>query len=251
MEFGLVGSVVDWFLDAVNWSGEDGIPNRTLEHVWLSFVSVTAAMVVALPLGLLIGHTGRGAFVAISIGNLGQAIPSFAILALTLPLTLRAGLGLGFWPTFVALFFLAIPPILTNTYTGIAGVDRDTVEAARGMGMSGGQILRKLELPLAAPVIAAGVRTAAVQVVATATLAALIAGGTLGLFIVRGFRVNDNDRILGGAILVAVLAILTELALGALERRLRPRTSTRRRKGGLPEPADHGAPGGAPVAAGG
>jgi osmoprotectant transport system permease protein len=129
----------------------------------------------------------------------------------------------------VALFFLAIPPILTNTYTGVANVDPDTLEAARGMGMTGRQVLIRIELPLAASVIAAGIRTAAVQVVATATLGALVGGGTLGLFIVRGFRVNDDVRVLGGAILVAALAIATELLLGLVERSLRPRTDSRAR----------------------
>lgn len=226
--------VFRWLTDPANWSGPDGIPNRTWEHVRLSVVSVGMATMLALPVGLLIGHTRRGAFAVIAIGNLGRAIPSFGILALTLPLALDLGLGLGFWPAIIALFFLAIPPILTNAYVGVAGVDPDTLEAVRGMGMTEREVLLRLELPLAAPLIAAGLRTAAVQVVATATLAALVAGGGLGLFIIRGFRVGDDARIVGGAILVALLAIATELGMALLERAVRPRTSSRRRAGVTP-----------------
>jgi osmoprotectant transport system permease protein len=223
-------TVVCWFRDPANWSGPNGIPIRLLEHGYMSLLSVGIAAFVALPIGLLIGHTGRGAFLAISIGNLGRAIPSFAILAITLPITLGLGLGLGFWPTVIALVFLAIPPILTNTYVGVAGVDGDTLEAARGMGMTEGQVLRRIELPLAAPLVVAGLRTAAVQVVATATLAALVAWGGLGRYIVDGFATGRNDRILGGAVLVAALAIVIEVAFAALERLVSPRTASRRRR---------------------
>jgi osmoprotectant transport system permease protein len=223
-------TVACWFRDPANWSGPNGIPTRLLEHGYMSLLSVGVAALVALPIGLLIGHTGRGAFLAISIGNLGRAIPSFAILAIALPITLGLGLGLGFWPTVIALVFLAIPPILTNTYVGVAGVDADTLEAARGMGMTEGQVLRRIELPLAAPLVIAGLRTAAVQVVATATLAALVAWGGLGRYIVDGFAARRNERILGGAVLVAALAILTEVAFAAIERLVSPRTASRRRR---------------------
>ncbi|MBI4259929.1 MAG: ABC transporter permease [Actinobacteria bacterium] len=240
-------TVLCWFADPANWSGANGIPTRFLEHVWMSGLSVGIAAALALPVGLFIGHTRRGAFLAISIGNLGRAIPSFAILALALPVTIRLGLGLGFWPTVIALVALAIPPILTNTYAGVAGVDDDTLEAARGMGMREGQLLRRIELPLAAPLVVAGLRTAAVQVVATATLAALVAWGGLGRYIVDGFAQRRNDRVLGGAILVAVLAIVTELVFGLVERAVRPRTESReRRRLGLRAPAAGAeAPGGA------
>ncbi len=222
--------VGQWFLD--NWSGDTGILHRLTEHVEISMLSVALAALVALPIGLWIGHTKRGAFVVVSVANLGRAIPSFAILALALPFTIRLGLGLGLWPTVIALFLLGIPPILTNAYTGVANVDGDVLEAARGMGMTARQVLTRIEFPLAVPLILAGLRTAAVQIVATATLAALVAWGGLGRFIVDGFAVSDDVRIFAGAVLVAGLAIVTEVAFGILERVLTPRTTsgTRRRR---------------------
>jgi osmoprotectant transport system permease protein len=141
------------------------------------------------------------------------------------------GAAFGFWPTVIALVLLAVPPILTNSYVGVQGVDRDTVEAARGMGMTGGQVLTRLEVPLAMPLMIAGVRTAAVQVVATATLAALIAGGGLGRYIIDGFAQGDEPKVLAGAVLVAALAIVTEVIFALLERALSPRTSSGGRRG--------------------
>ncbi len=223
---GVISEAAGWLTDPANWSGPGAIPHRLFEHVQISGVTVLAAALIAIPAGLLIGHTGKGRFLVVTLSNVGRAIPSFAILALTLPVTIKLGLGLGFWPTFIALFVLAVPPILTNTYVGVAGVDRDIVEAARGMGMAGGQVLRRLELRLAAPVIMVGLRTAAVEVVATATLAALVAWGGLGRYIIDGFAVRDDARILGGAILVALLAIATELLMGRVERLVRPRGSS-------------------------
>lgn len=223
---GVVAEAMRWLTDAVNWSGTAGIPYRMFEHVRISLVTVLAAALIAIPVGMAIGHTGKGRFLVVTTSNIGRAIPSFAILGLALPIALKLNLGLGFWPTFIALFALAIPPILTNTYVGVAGVDRDLVEAARGMGMADKDILRRLELRLAAPVIMVGVRTASVEVVATATLAALVAGGGLGRYIIDGFAVRDDARILGGAILVAILAIFTELFMGGVERLARPRTSS-------------------------
>ncbi|MDQ4124283.1 MAG: ABC transporter permease subunit, partial [Actinomycetota bacterium] len=191
--------LVQWITDPVNWSGEGGVPIRVLEHLRISAMSVLAAAVVALPLGLYIGHTRRGEVLAVSIANLGRAIPSFAILALAFPLSLRLGLGLSDWPAIAALILLAIPPILTNAYVGVKGVDADTLEAARGVGMSEREVLRSIEAPLAAPLIVAGLRISAVQIVATATLAALVAGGGLGRFIVDGFAQGNDGMTLGGA----------------------------------------------------
>ena len=233
---------VTWLTDPVNWSGSGGIPVRTLEHLQISIISLVAAALVALPFGLYIGHTGRGEFVAVSVANLGRAIPSFAILALAFPLSLELGLGLSIWPTVAALFLLGIPPILTNTFVGVKGVDRDTVEAAEGMGLSGPEVLRSIEVPLGAPLIVAGLRISAVQIVATATLAALVAGGGLGRFIVDGFAQNDDGMILGGAVLVAILAVATELGFGLLERVVTPQharrglLTSRTRRIELPDP---------------
>jgi osmoprotectant transport system permease protein len=222
-----LAEIVDWF------SQTDDISTRLFEHMRLSYVPVLAAMIVAFPVGLYIGHSRRFEFAAITIANTGRAIPSFAIVSLALPVSIELGLGLGFWPTFAALFFLAVPPILTNTYIGVRNVDEDTVESGRGMGLSEAQLLATIEIPLAAPLIIAGLRTAAVQSVATATLAALVAGGGLGEYIRLGFRAGDDASLVGGALLVAILAVATELALGVVERAARPKTA---RKGTRPEP---------------
>ncbi|MGH2723116.1 MAG: ABC transporter permease [Actinomycetota bacterium] len=232
MEPGFLSQVAEWFTEPGRWSGTAGIPNRVVEHVELSLLAVAVAALVALPLGLWIGHTRRAEFLVVSVTNLGRAIPTFGLLfifvllfplGLNLPAALRPSILL-------ALILLAIPPILTNTYVGIQAVDPDTLEAARGMGMSEGQVLRRIELPLATPLIVAGLRTAAVQVVATATLGAVVAGGGLGRYIVDGFATRNNPQIFGGAVLVAMLAILTELAFGWLERVVTPRTSSRGRE---------------------
>lgn len=207
------GDLVGWFTDPTNWTGTAGILNRLFEHVWLSALVVAVGALVAIPLGLLIGHTGRGAFVTVSIANLGRAIPSYALL-----LIFFTFFGIGFATTFPALLALTIPPVLTSTHVGVREVDRDMVEAGRAMGMTELQVLRRVELPIALPVIIAGLRTAAVQVVATAALAALVGGGTLGRFIVDGFALQRFDQLVGGAILVALLALATERLFTVAER---------------------------------
>ena len=193
-------------------------------------MSIAIGSAIALPIGLYIGHTRRFQFLSVSIANIGRAIPSFGILVLAYIVVsnISGSLAFGFVPTVVALVLLTIPPILTNTYVGIQQVDADTVEAARGMGMSEGQVLRRLELPLAAPLILAGIRTAAVTVVATATLSALIGGGTLGRYIVDGLAQSDFAKLIAGALLVALLAILTEVVLAGVERLVTPPTDSSR-----------------------
>jgi osmoprotectant transport system permease protein len=223
--------VLTWFGDASSWAGNNGIPTRVKEHLELSGTALLFAAPLAIAVGLFIGHTRKAEFISVTIANLGRAIPSFAILAFVFPFTLRLGLGLGFWPTVIALFFLAIPPILTNTYVGVKGVDQDTIEAARGMGMSGRQVLTSIEIPLAARLIVSGIRTSAVQVIATATLGAVIASGGLGRYIVDGFAfgtfgpngVEGRQMVVGGALLVAFLALLTEVGVGLIERAVVPR----------------------------
>jgi osmoprotectant transport system permease protein len=226
-----------WIADGAHWSGPDGIPARTLEHVELSAASLALAAAIAIPVGLAIGHTRRGSFVVVQIANVGRAVPSLAILGLMFLLVIyrfpESTLAFGFLPTLVALILLGIPPILVNTYVGIEGVDADAVEAARGMGMTGAQVLSRLEVPLAMPLIVTGLRLAALQIVATATLSALIAGGALGRYIVDGYAQNDTPKLVGGSILVALLAIATELAFSRLARATAPRvTSDRRRRTG-------------------
>lgn len=209
-----LGSVAAWFADPAHWSGPDGIPVRVGEHVAISATAVAIAALLALPPGLWLGHTGRWSFLAITVANLGRALPSLALIALGLVASISLGLGLGFWPTLFALVPLALPPILTNAFVAVRGVDRDTVEAARGMGLREAQILLRVELPLALPLILGGLRTAAVNVVATATLGALVAGGALGRYIVDGLALQEYERLFAGALLVALLAIATEALFG-------------------------------------
>jgi osmoprotectant transport system permease protein len=220
-----------WFGDPAHYAGSDAVQVRILEHLELSGLAVLIAGAVALPIGLYLGHTGRLAFIAVNIANLGRALPSLALLALALPLAFSLGLGLGFWPTLFSLVPLALPPMMTNTFVGIRAVDRDVIEAARGMGLSELGILRRVEAPLALPLILAGARTASVNVVATATLGALVAGGGLGRYIVDGLALQEYDRLFAGALLVALLAILVEVAFATFEGRsglpgLRLRTAT-------------------------
>jgi osmoprotectant transport system permease protein len=213
-----LGDVARWFADPAHWEGSHGIPVRILEHLEYSGLAMALALVIALPIALYLGHTGRGGFIAINVANIGRALPSFALLGFGLLIAISLGLGLGFWPTMFALVPLAIPPIVTNTFVAIREVDRDIVDAARGMGLSEGQILRSIEIPLGLPLILAGIRTAAVNVVATATLGAVVAGGALGRFIVEGFALREFDQLVAGAVLVALLAIVTVITFSALER---------------------------------
>lgn len=222
MEF--LGDVVDFLTDPANWSGNAGIPNRLWEHLQLSAFSVVVALALALPPALWLGHIRRGGFLAVSLVNIGRAVPSFGIVAIALPISIKLGFGLGFWPTFLALVALALPPIFTNTYTGVAGVDPALVEAGKGMGMTGRQVLTDVEIPSASPLIMAAVRVSAVQVVATAPLGALVAWGGLGRFIIDGFANGDKAEVFVGGLLVALLSFATELAFGWLERSVVPKT---------------------------
>lgn len=231
---GLLAEVWRWLWSASSWRGEGvdpGILVRTGEHMSMSLQAAGLAALVVLPIGMYIGHTRRFELLAVSIGNVGRALPSFGILGIAFFITTALDLPgvLGFWATFTALFLLAIPPILTNTYIGIKGVDADTVEAARGMGMTEREVLFRLEIPLAAPLIVAGLRLAAVQVVATATLGALVAWGGLGRYIVDGLAAGNDVVLLGGALLVALAAIGTELLFSLVERAVAPDRRTRGR----------------------
>lgn len=213
-----LGGVLRWFTDGAHWSGPDGIPTRLGEHLHLSIEAVAIGAVIALPLGILLGHYGRFGGAAVSVSNIGRALPAFGILVLAFQ-----ALGLGDGPIIVALTALAIPPMVTNSYVALREVDADVKDAARGMGYRDLAQLVRVELPLAVPLIMAGIRTSAVQVVATATLAALVAGGGLGRYIVDGFAQYDYTKLFAGAVLVALLALATELSLSALQRVLVPR----------------------------
>jgi osmoprotectant transport system permease protein len=225
-----MGELVDYLSTADNWWGPQGIVRAVVDHVRISAFATVLAAVLAIPPAVVLGHVRRGGLAAVSIVNIGRAVPSFAILALVFPLALRYGFGLGFWPTTVALVLLAIPPIFTNTYTGVRDVSRDVVDAATGMGMSGREVLLQVEVPSALSLILTGLRVSAVQVVATATLGSLFGYGGLGALIVKGIAQQDDGKLLTGALFVALLAIGTEIAFSALERRLTPWAARRRRR---------------------
>ena len=230
--------IVAWFLDPAQWTGDTGIPNRLFEHLYIAGSSVLLAVIIGIPIGLYIGHTNRGSGVAINLANIGRAIPSYAMMVIPLPLTLTlapilgydAGFGLTFLPIFVAMTFLAIPPLLVSTYAGLRSVDRDLIESGRGMGLSERQILARIEIPLASSIIVGGFRTATLQVIATATIGAILGGGGLGRFIFDGLSqgVVGYPSIYGGAILVAGLAIGVDALLAVLQTRLTPRAIRKR-----------------------
>ena len=196
MPMSTLGDAFVWLNDPLNWEGKTGVPYLTYEHLYISGFAVLIAAVVALPLALVLGHLGRGGGFTVVVSNVSRAIPTLAL--------------------------FAIPPLLTNAFVGVREVDRDVVEAARGMGLSGSAVLLRVELPLAVPLIAAGFRTAAVQVVATATLAALVGGGGLGRIITDGFGQQDRPQILAGGILVALLALITEGTLALVQHSVTP-----------------------------
>jgi osmoprotectant transport system permease protein len=205
---------IEFFTDGSHWHGVEGIPNRTLEQLYLTGMSMLIAVLLAVPLALTLGHLGRGGFIAINTSNIGRAMPSLALLGI-FSQVLPRGYDSS-WPSIAALVALGVPPLVTNTYVGVREVDRDVVEAARGMGLSGVQVLRQVELPLALPLILAGLRTSTTNVLATATLAALFAQGGLGRFIVDGQATSDEAQMVAGAVLVAALALVVDgaLALG-------------------------------------
>lgn len=226
------GQAVDWLRNVDNWHGPGGIIHHLGVHIEMSAAAVGAAIVVAIPVAVCLGHKRRWGLLAVNVSNVGRALPSFAILVVgSQLLSTRTVPVVGTWFVFIALFVLAVPPILTNSYVGTAEVSDDVRDAARGMGLSEQQSLMRIELPLAVPLIMAGVRTSAVQVVATATIAAYVGAGGLGKFIIEGYAVNRQTLIgqpsvtgygelVGGAVLVAGLALVTEIVFAGLQRAL-------------------------------
>lgn len=213
-------NVLAWFTDPANWTGPNGIPTRTAQHVVISVTAMVIALIVALPIGLILGHARKGTTVATNIGNIGRAVPTLGVLII---LASIAAIGVGDLAAILALAIFAIPPLLTNTFTGIAGVDPEVRDAATGMGMSGPEVLWRVELPLAVPLVAAGVRTATVQVVATASLAAVVGSGGLGRYVVDGFALQDTTLIVAGAILTAAISLAAEGAMAGVQRAVTPR----------------------------
>jgi osmoprotectant transport system permease protein len=206
------------FVDAFRFIGDNAhfLLVKTVEHLELSGAALGIALVLALPVGLWLGHRRRGFFFAASVSNIGRALPSLVLIAFGLTI-----LGFGFWNNTAALAVLAIPPILTNAYFGIAGVDRDVVEAARGMGLSERQVLVQVELPLALPLVIAGIRIATIFVLATATIAAVAGGGGLGEIIVNQASYG-LDGVVGAAFCVSALTLAAALLLGLVRRALSP-----------------------------
>jgi osmoprotectant transport system permease protein len=216
----LVGDTIAWLTDPARWSGPGSIPLRLGEHIGLSAIALLVAVAIALPAGLAIGHTRRGGALAANLANIGRAIPSLAVIGVVLPLTAAIDPQLGFkvYPTLVAMVVLAIPPILVNAEAGVAGVDPELVESARGMGLRERQVLGRVEVPIALPVILTGIRSGATQIVATMTLGAIFGGGGLGRFLVEGIAQRDAPMSTSGVVLVALLALATEGAFVVAQR---------------------------------
>jgi osmoprotectant transport system permease protein len=220
------------FVNAIEFIGNntDLLWQKTVEHLELSGAAIGVSILIAIPLGVWLGHIHRGSFLAISVANIGRALPSLAVIAIGIALV-----GLGFLNVLIALVVLAVPIMLTNAYTAVDGVDRDAVEAARGMGMRGREILWRIELPLALPLIFAGIRTATVYVIATATLAAIAGGGGLGEIIVSQ-ATYKIEGVIGASLVVTALAFAAEGFFALLQRALTPRGLRAQRERGAQEP---------------
>lgn len=208
----LFAEVIAWFADPTNWQGTRGVPVRVAEHLGYTLQAVVIAAVVAIPLGAVVGHTGRGGFLLVGIANGLRALPELGMLILLVLLT-----GIGILPLTVTLVILAIPPLLAGTYAGVRNADPAVVDAARGMGMHEREVLWKVELPIALPLIIGGLRTATLQVIATAAIGAYIALGGLGRYLIDGLALNDYSRMVAGAVLIAVLALVVEGLLAGLQ----------------------------------
>lgn len=213
----MFNEMLAYFLDSANWVGSASIPARVGEHLWYSLLAVALAAVVAFPLGLIIGHTGKGTTFIVATANVLRALPSLGLMTLLVLL-----MGLGLFPPVIALVVLAVPPLLAGVYSGVANVSRATVDAARAMGMTEWQIVWQVELPNAMPLIVAGLRSAVLQVIATATIAAYVNLGGLGRYIFDGLAVTDYGRVLVGAILVTLLALVVDGLLALLGRLVVP-----------------------------
>lgn len=214
----VVDDAITWLNDPLNWTGPTGILALTSEHLLMSAIAVVAAALIALPVGVWLGHTGRGATFLLAVANTTRALPTLALLTLFA----SSAIGFGNRATVLAVTIFAIPPILTNAFEGVRGVDPDVRDAAVGMGMPGRRVLIAVSIPMAIPVIAAGLRTAAVQVVATIPLAALVGGGGLGVIIVTGIATQRYGKALAGALLVAVVCLAVEGLLAVAQRLLTP-----------------------------
>ena len=206
-------SYFGWLFDPANWTGSGGIPARLAEHLGYVALAMIIALVIALPVGAWVGHTGRGGFLVVGSANALRALPTLGVLIL-----LVTPFGLSIIGPLIALVVLAVPPLLAGTYAGVHNVDPAVVDAARGMGMRGGEVLWRVELPNALPLIIGGVRSAVLQVISTATIAAYVGLGGLGRYIFDGLAQRDFPQMIGGSLLVALLAIVVDLLLAALQK---------------------------------
>jgi osmoprotectant transport system permease protein len=215
----MISNIFQWLTDPAQWSGPDGIPTRTLQHLVYSVVTLLIAAAIAIPLGLLVGHTGRGRSL-VSVANALRAVPSLGLLfAISLWVGPKIQGSLAFViPSIIVLVLLAIPPILSGTYAGIEAVDPAARDAAKGMGMRGSEVLRLVELPCALPLLMSGVRSAALQVVATATIASSVSLGGLGRYLIDGLASSQYEVMAGGALCVAALALLIDVLAAGLQR---------------------------------
>lgn len=212
----LLGDAIDWLTDPANLGGPEGIWARLAEHLWYTALAVAIATLIAVPAGYLVGHTGRGRGVVVAVTGAARALPTLGVVTL-----LGLWLGIGLRAPLIALVVLAIPSILAGAYAGVQSVNRTTVDAARAVGMSEWQILRHAEIPLGLPLLIGGLRSATLQVVATATLAAYVGAGGLGRYLFLGLKTQDYPMMLGASLLVVALALALELAYEIAERRLR------------------------------
>jgi osmoprotectant transport system permease protein len=242
------GDVFDFLTSSDQWHGDESIPRLLGQHLQLTIVSVLVAAIVALPIGILLGHVRTGGAIAVNIANIGRALPAFALLILSVQ---WVGIGdptgiltpVQSVPAFIAMFALAVPPMLANAYVGMASVDDEIRESARGMGMNGRQMIWRVELPNAVPLVMAGIRTATVAVVATATLAALVDSGGFGRYIIDGIAVRDNAKVFAGGLLVALLAIALELVLALVQRLVTSPGLRKERRTTLADALDERVPG--------
>lgn len=216
---------VDFVSDPTTWSGTGSFWVRLFDHLWVSVAATVIAFAMVFPLALYLGHIRKGSQAATAVVNIGRALPSFGILAIAFLVLIELGIAgvRSPWPILVALIALAAPPVFTNTIAGIQAVQPATVEAGRGMGLTGRQVVFGIELPMAMPLVMEGVRIAFVQVIATATLGAIVGWGGLGRYIIDGFAVRDNGEILFGAIAVGLLAILAEVSFTFIQRAVTPK----------------------------
>ncbi|WP_020670548.1 ABC transporter permease [Amycolatopsis nigrescens] len=208
----------NWFADPAHWQGEDGVPNRLAEHLGYTMLALAIALVIAVPLGLFVGHTGRGGVALVSVGNAIRALPTLGLVTFLFLLFTESGTA-----TVIGLVVLAVPPILAGTYAGLQATDHGVVDAAEGVGMTGWQRLWQVEVPISLPLVLGGIRNAVLQLVATAAVAAYVGLGGLGRFLLDGLAILDYSEVVAGAILTALLAIVLDLIFAALQRAVVPR----------------------------